>query len=123
MGNYSRDLTILMHMKVYCRQISETLDRFEKTYENFVRDNDFQDSIAMKIFQIGELVNHLSSDYLIETQNEINWNDIRGMRNRFAHGYFEMDRKIIFNVAQRDIPNLKLFLEKEVQRLSDLESK
>lgn len=58
---------------------------------------------------------------MTETQNETNWNDIRGMRNRFTHGYFEMDRKVIFNVAQKDIPVLKAFLNKEIQRLSDLE--
>lgn len=123
MPNYSRDLTVLLHMKVYCKQILETLNRFNNSFENFLKDNDFQDSISMKIFQIGELVNHLSSEYLTETQNDINWNDIRGMRNRFAHGYFEMDRKIIFNASQNDIPQLQEFLEREIKRLSQLEEK
>lgn len=59
----------------------------------------FKIQYLIKSFQIGELVNHLSSEYLNETQNEINWSDIRGMRNRFAHGYFEMDKKVIFNTA------------------------
>lgn len=99
MPNYTRDLTVIIHMKVYCKQILETLARFENSFDIFIKDNDFQDSISMKIFQIGELVNHLSSEYLNETQNEINWSDIRGMRNRFAHGYFEMDKKVIFNTA------------------------
>lgn len=56
MANVSRNLTVLMHMQVYCRQIVETLKRFNNSYENFLNDNDFQDSISMKVFQIGELV-------------------------------------------------------------------
>ena len=60
MANLNRDLTVLIHINVYCRQILETLERFENSFENFMKDNDFQDSIAMKIFQIGELANHLS---------------------------------------------------------------
>ena len=50
----------------------------------------------------------------------MNWTDIRGMRNRFAHGYFEMDRKVIFNTAKSDIPILQDFIKKEIERLSKI---
>ena len=30
MPNYTRDLTVIIHMKVYCKQILETLARFYK---------------------------------------------------------------------------------------------
>lgn len=122
MANLDRNLTVLMHIDVYCKQILATLERFECSFENFNNDNDFRDSVSMKVFQIGELVNHLSSDYLTQTQNEIDWNQIRGMRNRFAHGYFDMDRKVIFNTAQKDIPKLQEFVKKEIDRLSEVEN-
>ena len=71
----------------------------------------------MKIFQIGELVNHLSSEYLTETQNETDWNSIRGMRNKFAHGYGKMDFEKIYNTAMTDIPILHKFLDKQIEVL------
>ena len=68
----------------------------------------------MKIFQIGELANHLTDEYLEETKNEMNWNAIRGMRNRFEHGYGKMDLNKIFYTATEDIPVIKEFLEKQI---------
>ena len=54
----------------------------------------------------------------MSTQSEINWNDIRGMRNRFAHGYFDMDYSIIFGTAIKDIPQISDFIDKEIQKLT-----
>lgn len=48
------------------------------------------------------------------TKNEINWNAIRGMRNRFAHGYGKMDIEKIFYTAVEDIPIVKEFLVREL---------
>lgn len=68
MNNLNRNLSVLIRMKNYCNKIEETLNRFNKDYKIFLEDEDFKDSISMKIFQIGELVNHLSAEYLEETK-------------------------------------------------------
>lgn len=122
MSNLCRDLTVLIKMKTYCEKIKVTLKRFNNDYNTFLKDDDFKDSVSMKIFQIGELVNHLSSEYLEETKNEMNWNAIRGMRNHVAHGYDIMDSKTIFNTAKEDIPILEDFIDKDIKRLSVLEN-
>lgn len=72
----------------------------------------------MAIFQIGELVNHMPTDYLEKTKNEISWDEIRGMRNRFAHGYMNMDFDIIYKVAINDIPTLSRFIENELIKMN-----
>ena len=110
----NRDITILKHMLKYCIEINNTIERFGNSINSFKNDNDYKDSLSMKIFQIGELANHLTDEYLEETKNEINWNAIRGMRNRFAHGYGKMDLDKIFYTATEDIPIIKSFLEKQV---------
>lgn len=46
MPNYTRDLTVIIHMKVYCKQILETLARFVNSFDIFIKDNDFQDSVS-----------------------------------------------------------------------------
>lgn len=45
-----RDYTILKHMQKYCEEIENTIDRFGNNLENFKKDNDYKDSISMKIF-------------------------------------------------------------------------
>lgn len=110
----NRDITIIKHMLKYCEEINKTIERFGNDIEKFKADNDYKDSLSMKIFQIGELANHLTDEYLEKAKNEINWNAIRGMRNRFAHGYGKMDSTKIFYTAVEDIPVIKEFLEKEI---------
>ncbi len=110
----NRDITILKHMLKYCNEINNTIERFGNSIDSFKNDSDYKDSLSMKIFQIGELANHLTDEYLEETKNEINWNAIRGMRNRFAHGYGKMDLNKIFYTATEDIPVIKNFLENQL---------
>ncbi len=117
MSNLNRNLTVLLHMKEYCEQIEKTFDMFGKNIEDFNSNVVFRNAISMPIFQIGELVNHLTEDYIVATQNDINWNEIRGMRNRFAHGYYDMDYSIIFDTAIKDIPVIKEFIDKEIKKL------
>ena len=111
-----RDITILKHMLKYCNEIEKTINRFGKDLSKFKNDTDYKDSLSMKIFQIGELANHLTDEYLEMTKNEINWNAIRGMRNRFAHGYGKMDSDKIFYTAIDDMPVIKAFILKELEK-------
>ena len=113
----NRDVTVLKHMLKYCNEIGNTINRFGNDIEIFKADNDYKDSLSMKIFQIGELANHLTDEYLEETKNEMNWNAIRGMRNRFAHGYGKMDSTKIFYTAVEDIPVVKEFIQKQLNNI------
>ena len=71
----------------------------------------------MEIQQIGELAKDLSSEFISETTDEIPWNQIKGMRNRFAHGYGKMDFEKIYNTAIKDIPKLHKFLNIQIEKL------
>ena len=110
----NRDITVLKHMLKYCKEIEATINRFGNDIEMFKLDNDYKDSLSMKIFQIGELANHLTDEYLEKTKNDMNWNAIRGMRNRFAHGYGKMDTTKIFYTAAEDIPIVRDFIERQL---------
>ena len=117
MSNLNRNIKVLLHMKEYCEQIDKTFDMFGKNIEDFNNNVIFRNAISMPIFQIGELVNHLTSEYIEETKEAINWNEVRGMRNRFAHGYYDMDYSIIFDTAIKDIPVIKKFIDKQLKNL------
>lgn len=119
MANLNRDLTVIRHMQKICSEVEKTLNRYGRNIELFRTDTDFRDSISMKIFQIGELSNHLTDAYKDETKNEMAWFQLIGMRNRFAHGYYTMDLDIIYETAVSSIPILNSFCLKEISRLSE----
>ena len=108
------DLILLMKIKDQCDKIERKMDKINKDFDTFKNDIMVYDSISMNIFQIGELVGHLSEEYIEKTSNQISWFEIRGMRNRFGHDYYNMDPKIIFDTALNDIPILKEFIDKEI---------
>ena len=54
-----------------------------------------------------------------ETLGSIPWGEIVGMRNRIVHAYFETDIEIVWKVAQEELPNLIVQLERIVPPESD----
>ncbi len=117
MTNFDKKTTILLHIQKYCMEIEENFKFFGTQVDTFKKNNIFRDSIAMKIFQIGELTKELDRQYknfINETENEVPWRSIIRMRERFAHHYGDMDLDIIFNTALKDIPQLNDFIKREL---------
>ncbi|WP_396438018.1 DUF86 domain-containing protein, partial [Limnohabitans sp.] len=42
---------------------------------------------------------------------EIPWRSMRGMRNRIAHGYFDIDLAVVWGTLQTALPTLKVQLD------------
>lgn len=59
---------------------------------------------------MGEASNHIP-DEIKDKYAEIPWNEIRGMRNRIAHEYFEIDEDLVWETIKNDFPELKIILE------------
>jgi uncharacterized protein with HEPN domain len=55
---------------------------------------------------IGEASNHLSLE-LKSKFSDIEWAQIIGMRNVFAHEYFGIDSGLVWEIIKNDIPELK----------------
>ncbi len=101
----------LMHIRAYCRDIAEFIERFGKDYSIFIQDRAYFNAVSMCILQIGELANGLSAGFREETKGRMQWGMIRGMRNWLAHAYTEMDESVIWETASNDIPELFKFCE------------
>ncbi|MEO6405398.1 MAG: DUF86 domain-containing protein [Ferruginibacter sp.] len=52
---------------------------------------------------IGEASNHLSTE-LKAKFSDIEWAQIVGMRNVFAHEYFGIDSRLVWEIIKNDIP-------------------
>jgi uncharacterized protein with HEPN domain len=55
---------------------------------------------------IGEASKHLPDTYT-QTHKTIPWADIKGMRNILAHEYSRIDARIIWQVVEKKLPELK----------------
>ena len=106
MGNITdRDIDCLLRILDYCDRIQALVDRFGDSFENYQKDEAYQDAIKMNLFQIGETVNNLS-DPCREEMHDIPWHQMYGMRNVIAHGYERVQEKRVWNTVEKDIPDL-----------------
>lgn len=70
--------------------------------EAFHRDVILQRAVAMTLLIVAETAVQVMAkapDFVLE-HPEMDWESIRGMRNRLAHGYLQMNLHIIYETAR-----------------------
>ena len=101
----SKDRQILLHIIKYCDEVAETVQRFSASKVLFMSDHVFYNACSMAIFQVGELSKRFSDEFK-SVHNHLPWNDMRGMRNLFAHEYESVNQELLWETVQTDIPDL-----------------
>ena len=107
----NRDRDIIEHILRYCEQIETAHNDFNRSRERFDNSTTYQNAISMCILQIGELVGHLSDEFK-ESNSDIPWHKIRGMRNYVAHEYGSIDLDVVWYVATNSILEVNEFCQK-----------
>lgn len=76
--------------------------------DEFMADLRTQRAVVMSLMIVGEAASRIVLDYpdFANTNAEVPWRGIRGMRNRIAHGYFEIDLGIVWQTVQAELPPL-----------------
>jgi uncharacterized protein with HEPN domain len=70
-----------------------------QTFEDFTRDSRTVDAVIRNFEIIGEAANRLPEDFK-DRFPEINWQRIRGFRNRIVHDYFGIDYSIVWMIKE-----------------------
>lgn len=95
-------------------RLNHILDAIQEL-EAYLKDTDFNSFMNNSMMRfacikqmeiIGEASNHISIEIKNQLSN-ITWAQIIGMRNIFVHEYFGVDAKIVWEILQKDIPDLK----------------
>lgn len=75
---------------------------------DFIADLRTQQAVLMNIVILGEAAGKVLADHPeFATQHaNIPWRAIRGMRNRVAHAYFEVNLELVWETARTALPDL-----------------
>lgn len=73
--------------------------------DDFYHDEKSFDATMMNFVVIGETVTKLSID-LINTNQQMPWQKIKGLRNIVAHDYFGIDAEEIWQIIKNDVSPL-----------------
>lgn len=81
----------------------EGLDR-----ESFMSDKRTQQAVIMNLVILGEAATKIMEHCpaFVEHHPNIAWKNMKGMRNRVAHGYFDINLDIVWDTATSAIPTL-----------------
>ena len=76
--------------------------------EDFLADKRTQNAIVMSLVIIGEAATKVMDRHpeFVAQHPEIPWRNMRGMRNRVAHGYFDINLDVVWDTAQSALPRL-----------------
>ncbi|GLZ23988.1 DUF86 domain-containing protein [Stutzerimonas stutzeri] len=75
---------------------------------DFLDDKRTQQAVIMSLVIIGEAAVKVMDRYAAFTQvhAQVPWRAMRGMRNRIAHGYFDINLDVVWDTVQTALPEL-----------------
>ncbi len=96
----------LDHMRQAATDACRFVDGLDK--DDFLSDKRTQQAVVMSIIIIGEAATKVMDGYAVFTQDhpDVPWRSMRGMRNRIAHGYFDINLDVVWETVQTALPDL-----------------
>lgn len=76
--------------------------------DDFIEDKRTQQAVIMSLIIVGEASTKIMDgfpDFVLEHQT-VPWRSMRGMRNRIAHGYFDINLDVVWETVQKALPDL-----------------
>lgn len=74
----------------------------------FLADMRTQQAVIMNRVIVGEAATRVLQNYasFVERHPQVPWRSMKGMRNRIAHGYFDIDLDVVWETVQAALPEL-----------------
>jgi uncharacterized protein with HEPN domain len=103
------NLVYVHHMVDAIKKIEKYLEGID--YETFSSNDMIFDAVTRELEIIGEASNNIDEDFQRQYPN-IPWRKVIGTRNLLIHEYFGINKKVIWDACQVDIPELKTIVLK-----------
>lgn len=116
------------------RQIRESIHNLELWNESYsdvsqmLTSPDGVKTLAadcMLIEAIGEgfkRIDERTNQLLLPTRPEIPWKAVKGMRDHIAHGYFDINHELVWDVVKNDLPDLREAVDYFIEHLYEIVS-
>ena len=90
--NENRLADYLGHMQQAAQDACDFIEGLDKN--DFIEDKRTQQAVIMSLIIIGEAATKVMDGYaeFIQVHTQVPWRSMRGMRNRIAHGYFDLNQ-------------------------------
>lgn len=107
--------------KIRLKHILDAIEEVEKylievDFPTFIENSMMRFASIKQMEIIGEASNHVSQG-LKSKFTEVEWAQIVGMRNVFAHEYFGIDSSLVWQIIKNDLPELKLKIKNILQSI------
>lgn len=88
-------------------QSAQRIKRYTKDLDidSFLADDKTMDAVVRNFEIIGEAANRIDPEFK-DKNPEIEWNRIRGFRNRIVHDYFGIDYEIVWEIIDTYLDEL-----------------
>jgi len=75
---------------------------------DFLEDKRTQQAVIMSLIILGEAATKVMENAaeFTQTHRQVPWRSMRGMRNRIAHGYFDINLDIVWETVRTALPEL-----------------
>lgn len=95
------------HMLEATRLVQTFIEGMEKA--DFIADKRTQQAVILNLITIGEAATRISNDHkdFVNAHPTLPWQQMRGMRNRMTHGYFDINLDIVWDTVQTSLPALE----------------
>lgn len=93
------------------QQALSYVEGYEKP--DFMEDRRTQQAVVLNLILIGEESTKILATYpdFAHVHTEIPWRSMKGMRNRIAHGYYEINMDTVWDTVQQALPPLVIQLQ------------
>ena len=80
--------------------------------DDFLADKRTQQAVIMSLIVLGEAATKVMDRYpdFANQHAQVPWRNMRGMRNRIAHGYFDINLGLVWDTVQTALPPLAISL-------------
>lgn len=78
-------------------------------------------AVRLRLIEIGEAAKGID-DQVLDTEPEIPWRNIKGMRDLLVHRYFDTDRAIVQRVVDEQFEPLLAAVRRMIERVGDDEA-
>ncbi len=97
----------LEHIQQALAQAGDYVRDMDK--DAFLADLRTQQAVTMNLIIIGEAANKIAAGdaAFVRAHPDFPWQGVRGMRNRMAHGYFDINLDVVWDTVQQDFPVLR----------------